>query len=382
MKSWILAVAILCVGSAQAQEKSPETYEQARAAAKAKSEAKDFSGAGEAVQSAIRLAKTPVEKSMALLLSGQSYKEQSHNEAAIAEWRQVLEVQGVPAQDAMIARVNIGGALLDMGRNAEARSELTTALSLPQIDDKTRTMVQLGIAGSYDNEKDFERARAAFATVADSARAEPFMRFMAQQSIGETHFKERNFAAARGAWEKLLATPLPMPQLPSALAGGAEARIIDSYTEEKNLEQAARSRQRFVVAHAKRLQPLIDAKQWAQAREHLAAMMILTPPSSVSLGLQVFMGNSYVSEGNFAQGRAEYEKVVAATPAADAPQAEKDAVRTVQQSAQMSIGESYAIEHRFAQARAQFERVLQLPQLDARIKANTEKELAKIPAAP
>lgn len=378
MKTWILAVSILWGSAAQAQ--APQTYEQARAQAKTKHEASDLPGTIEAMQSAVALAKTADDKSESLLLLGQSFKEQSKLDDAIAAWRRVLEMPDAPAAAAVAARTGIGGVLLDQGKAQESRAEFNAVLAMPGANDETRAMMQMGIAFSYDNEKDFEHAREAFAVLAGNDRAEPFMRFMAQQAIGESHFKERNFAAARGAWEKLLATPPAIPQLPFALAGGAEARIIDSYTEEKNLEQAAKSRQLFSLAHARRLKSLIEARQWAQAREEVAAMIVLAPPGSVQLGLQIFLGTSYVNEGNFAQGRAEYEKVVAATPAADASQAEKDAVRMVQQSAQMSIGEAYAVEHRFAQARAQFEKVLALPELNANIKAATQKKLAALPA--
>lgn len=382
MKTWILAAGVLWAATAQAQPEAPiaQTYEQARAVAKAKHEAKDEAGTIEATRRAVQLAKTADEKSESLLLLGQSYKEQSQLEAAVAAWRQVLEVPGVPPPAVVAARVGIGGALLDQGKGAQARAEFDTVLALPDANDSTRAMVQIGIAGSYDNEKDFEHARAAFAVLADSPKAEPFVRFMAQQAIGETYFKERNFARARAAWEKLLAMPLAVPQLPFALAGGAEARIIDSYVEEKNLEQAAGSRQQFHLAHARRLQPLINVRQWAAAREELAAMIVLSPPGSVLLGLQTMVGNSYANEGNYAQSRAEFEEVVASTPAPDATQAERDAIRMVQQSAQMSIGEVYARENRVAQARAQFEKVLALPGLNANIKAATERNLAKLPA--
>ena len=381
MKTWILAAGVLWAASGQAQPQAPvaQTYEQARAVAKAKHEAKDVAGALEVVHLAAKLAKTPDEKSEALLLVGQSYKEQNELEAAIAAWRQVLEVPGAPWPAVVAARMGIGGALLDQGKGSEARSEFKVVLASPQAENNTKASVQMGIAFSYDQEKDFEHAREAFAVLADNAKAEPFLRFMAQQSIGETYFKERNFAGARAAWEKLLAMPLAVPQLPFALAGGAEARIIDSYVEEKNLEQAARSRQQFHLAHARRLQPLIKVRQWAAAREELAAMIVLSPPGSVLLGLQTMVGNSYANEGNYAQSRAEFEKVVASTPAPDATQAERDAIRMVQQSAQMSIGEVYARENRVAQARAQFEKVLALPGLNANIKAATERNLAKLP---
>lgn len=384
MKTWILAAGVLWAASAQAQPEAPvaQTYAQARALAKAKHEAKDLAGALEAVLLAAKLATTPSEKSAALGLVAQSYKEQNQLEPALAAWRQVLELPGAPAEDVLGAHGNIGGALMDQGKGAQARAEFNTVLASPQADERMKVFAQFAIAASYDNEKDFEHARAAFTTVADNAKAESALRFAAQQGIGEAYFKERNFAPARAAWEKLLAMPLSMPQLPSALAGGAQARIIDSYVEEKNMEAALKARRAFFSAHNKRVQPLVDAGKLAEAREEVAAMLVLNPEQDTrSLALRNLIGELYLREGLFAQARAQFHSLIDLSPT-DVEPASAEALRLIQQVAQQRIGLSFAREGQAAEARAQFEKVLVLPQLGAGLKAATEKELAKLPAAP
>lgn len=373
---------VLWAGSAQAQAEAPvaQTYEQARALAKAKHEANDLAGTLEAMQLAAKLARTPGEKSAALGLVAQSYKEQNQLEPALAAWRQVLELPGAPAQDVLLAHGAIGAALMDQGKGAEARAEFNTVLASPQADERMKVFVQFAIAASYDNEKDFEHARAAFATVADNAKAESALRFAAQQGIGEAYFKERNFAPARAAWEKLLAMPLAMPNLPSVLAGSAEARIIDSYVEEKNMEQAAKARGQFFSAHNKRVQPLVDAGRLAEAREEVTAMLALNPEKDArSLVLRNLIGEMFLREGSFAQARAQFQSLIDLS-AADVEAGAAESLRLTQQAAQHRIGLVYAAEGKAALARAQFEKVLALPRLNANLKAVTEKDLAKLPA--
>ena len=350
MKTWILAAGVLWAASAQAQPQAPvaQTYAQARAVAKAKHEAKDLAGALEAAHLAVKLAKTSDEKSKALVLVAQSYKEQNQIEPALAAWRQVLELPDAPVDDVLGAHGAIGGALMDQGKGAEARAEFNTILASPQADVRMKAFAQFAIAASYSNEKNFERARAAFATVADNAKAEPSLRFAAQQGIGEAYFKERNFAGARAAWEKLLA----MPNLPFVLAGGAEARIIDSYVEEKNLEQALKARIRFFSAHNKRVQPLVDAGKLAQAREEVAAMLVLNPEKDARwLALQNLIGEFYLRERLFPEARQQFQSLIDLAAKDVEPQA-AEPLRLIQQVAQHRIGLALAAEGKATEARS------------------------------
>lgn len=385
MKTWILAASLLWAGSASAQPQAaaPETYEQARAEAKAKYEAKDLPGALEAMQRALKLASAPGEKSAALLRIGQAHKDLKQAEDARSAWAQVLELPGAPAREVLGAHLAIGGSWLEEQQNARARAAFEAVLAMPGGDDRLRAVAQVNIGSSYYNEKDFERARPALAIVADNPEAEPFLRRMAQRNIGESHFKERNFPSARLAWQRLLA----MPGVTPSIAGGIEALILDTYRQEKDQAGLDKIGQEFYAAHSSQLRALTRDSKWAPAREEAAAMVLLLPQAEaanqvLALGLVKLSGEFYLNENLFAQARAEFQKVLASTPAADATPAQIQAMRTTQQVAQQRIGLAYVGERRFSLARAQFEKVLALPYLDASLKAATEKELAKLAGAP
>lgn len=377
MKTYILAAGILWGGAAVAQTTAPETYEQARTAARAKYEARDFEGARQAMERALKLATTPGEKSAALMRIGQALSDQKQFAAARATWQQVLELPGSPSNDVLSTRLAIATSWQYEGQHARTRAELEAVAALPEADSTLKRIVQFGVAGTYFNEKDFEHAREAFATIADDPKAEPYLRYQAQQQIGEAHFKERDFAAARAAWEKVLA----LPQLRPALAVGAESRIADTYSEEKNPEQAEKVRGQFFAAHSKRVQPLIDVGKLAEAREEATAMMVLLPTrNSGSLTLQTLIGELYLREGNFDQAREQFQSIADLTVPGDESPKNIESVRLIQQSAQERIGIILVAQGKPAEARAQFEKVLKLPNLDASLKAATEKALAGLPA--
>lgn len=383
MKTWILAASLLWAGSvmAQPQAAAPETYEQARAEAKAKYEAKDLPGSLEAMQRALKLASAPGEKSAALLRIGQAHKDLKQAEDARSAWAQVLELPGAPASDVLNAHLAIGASWQDEGQPARARAEFEAVASAPTADSTLKAVAQIGIGFSYLSEKDFGHARAAYALVADNPAHDPPLRRQAQNAIGEALFRERNFPAARLAWQRLLV----MPGVTPSIAGGVEALILDTYREEKDQAGLDKIGQEFYAAHSSQLRALTRASKWAQAREEAAAMVLLLPQAEaanqvLALGLVKLSGEFYLNENLFAQARAEFQKVLASTPAADATPAQIEAMRTTQQIAQQRIGLAYVGERRFSLARAQFEKVLALPYLDANLKAATEKDLAKLPA--
>lgn len=94
--------------------------------------------------------------------------------------------------------------------------------------------------------------------------------------------------------------------------------------------------------------------------------------------LQETTGETYFGEGKWAEGRQQMERILAAQPNPNWPSAEVEGFKSVQQIAQYNLARSYETEGNKAQAKAEYQKLLQIAALNPALKTKAEAAIAQL----
>lgn len=233
----------------------------------------------------------------------------------------------------------------------------------------------------------FAAARKSYAQAVALAKT-PAEKGAAWLRIGETFKVEGNRAEARSWWNKVVDTPgtAAPDRLTAGFAIGfsflddnepAKARAqFTKISGSKDLNLQAQERALLGLSVGT---TYAREKRYAQAREAWDAVLAkgYTGPSvaPVLQAIQLASADSYLDEGNLAQARSAYRKMVDSDVDASLPADEQQQLRGRKQLAQLKLASSYLAEKDYVAAKDAYRKVLQMEPPVAALKAEAQKGL-------
>lgn len=354
---------------------APSTYEEAVQSANTSYSVKHYAEAREATEQALKLAKTPAEKSGALSHLGEAYNAEKKYTQAREAWAQVLALPDVPADGKAEIELAIGGTYADENDFAAAREAYARVASNPQVKQALKFKAQTATAFSYQSEKNFAKAREEFEKLVSNPEAALVTRVLARNQIGETYFSEGNFARAREEFTKGLGLGTLNPVQEAVL----RVRVADTYRSENNPTKAASEISRFRNDTSKRMESAFASQNWKEARDLTVAYLATGPlPTSDTFFLREKIGETYLAEKNTAEARKQFEALVAATDFGSLAGQDLATIHAVQQLAQLAIAHSYELDGNKQRAKAEYQKLLKMPDLPTPIKVKAEQQLAAL----
>lgn len=315
-----VAALLLCSTVFAAFEKSGDAATSARQ----KLQKKDYAGAREDATAAINLAKTPADRSAALLLMGQILEGSGDLKAARTEYEKVAsDAQSSSAQKADACN-KIGGTWLTEKKYDAARAEYARALALPDLPSFSKANLLISVARSYEREENWPAARAEFAKCLEIEKVPDSARFNALSGIAGGFRKEKNAPEMKKTIDAALQISVPAYQKCTLLKDYAlfaaerndSADCLSAWKRIVDLPDApARN---YMEAVSKALDLLADQRAMDDARtlaEKAAADARLTGADKLLAGC-IAAGFSAISKPDAL--KAEVEKLAAGLPEADA----------------------------------------------------------------
>lgn len=332
--------------------------------------------AREKMQRALQMATSAEQKIRAMLLIGQTYREEKNYASAIATWQQVLALPNLDAVSKGVAEIGIAGTYLDDEKFDLSRQWLSRIIADAQTNKTAKDMATFSYAMTYLNQKDEPRARVELAKIVANTDIDLSLRATAQNLLGESYFKAADYPTARAELAKVAALGAVGPGMLAA----AQAQIIESYRRENNPQQAQSETARFQFEMMKNVVVLMNAKQIETAREYLRAVSAVDgsgAPTLMSLSAHSQIAQTYLAEKNTAQARKELAPILERDEA-QIPDAERPAFRLIQQSAQLSFALSYELDGDLERSGEELKKLLQMPELRPELGIIAEKRLADL----
>lgn len=213
------------------------SYAEAYRQAYEKSRAGDLAGARKALEEALPLAQTPVQKSRAVFGIGNTYFHQRQWEDARKEWGKMLEMTDTDSYWKTVARLSIMASYAAEGKTEQAKAEtakmmadnvniqalsdyssgalfgkdsskikadlLATIEKNPDPNRKSEAEVRLG---EWDvSEKKFASARARFESAWQRKGVRPGFAAAIRKQVAQTYLSEKDYAHAKSEYEQVLA---------------------------------------------------------------------------------------------------------------------------------------------------------------------------------
>lgn len=348
-------------------------YDAKRQTATEQFDAKDFVGAQKTIEAALELAKTPKEKSDAMLRLGKTLDSQEKYAEARAVWQKMLPLIQDSPEDLYLARLLIATTYFNQEMWAQAAPAFVEVINDPRAENKSA--LRFPLATTYINLKQPDKAREQLAMVAADETMPADVRGGAQFTIGKTYLDESKFDEARQNIE----AAAKIPGVSGEIFIGVNDTLGLIAQKQNRLKDAAKA---FAVARSLLMQKAdaqFKAKDWQGAiTSYKAALITGIPDPMTKLIAHQQIGSSLQSQEKYDEARAEYQFVLDTELDPSNP-SQMQILPLIKPGAYIGIANGYIAQKKFDSARETLNRMLEMPNLLPPFRQSAETLLKKLP---
>ena len=374
MKTLLLLASLLLAPTVWA---ASATFQQQQELASQQLSNRDYPAAQQSSEALLKLAQTPDETVEALTLLGLTFRRQELNARAIETWQNAVTYQDVLPINREIARRLLADTYRETKQWDNARREYEKMLADPNQSKSTRTSTLDDLARTYVESGDSDKGRATYRRIIQTPAMDESNIESAYENIAATHHKEGDAAQEALIYREILQRPGILPYGVMFAYNGLGDLL-------GNAGQPAEAEQQYQQARTillDRVQKERAAKNWRAVADTLFPLIFAKMSLIEGVDIYQQLGDVYVQMGYPSGARERFERGLSvANENTDA--AQSAAFGTARQRLQLSIAQTYVAESNVSQAKIEADKLLQLPDLSAEIRQQTEAMLKNLPPAP
>lgn len=371
------------------------TYADFLTTARTQFDAKNFEAARATMQNALRVAKTPEEKSQANFRIGKTFDEQKLFARAREFYAQAAAQAGVSDADKTAALFSVGDSFHKEDRLDEAQKAFESLLAEPKTLGDFTEIVRFNLGQVLLESGQADKGRELLSRVGVSETV-PFVRASAWLEVARSLSEQKQWDAARIASDKALA----VPETPLFFQASAHAERIKTFLAQNNAQSAQDEKNAWVFDMMKPLgtstpgasfgrivstPPQLDPKKKEDLPiilERLSAALLVVdgthiePQETLSLTLREQIAENYLAQGDIASARAGFVEFLGFfAPTSNVPPAARAGASVLQNVALWQLAGMAEREGDTQSARSLWGRLLSLPDVAPFYKNAAQKKL-------